>query len=346
MSNGERSRGAALVIAIMILLLAGVTAMALGELGRLAMTRARLDRDGARAWFLAEAGLADTVAALPAGTSYTASLARGTSRVDAGDRWGYATTFLDDHDETPDDPAIDRNARVRLRVVATGPAPVRRRLEALLGRASLPFWPAAVVLTGGVNELTQAFTVDGRDYVMSDACESTGPGRERFALALPSGARRPLAQIGQLLGHGSDPSMIALEDLSLESLAHAAGATHRARGALAGAFGTSALPAFSIVDGDATVDGSVTGAGVLFIDGRLEITGRIDFTGVLAARAGVTVGDVGTLFVCGGLWAGSDPALAVRGHGRVRGSDEALLTAMRVVPLPAAPRVVAVRELF
>ncbi len=79
------SRGAALVVAIMILLLAGIAAAALAELGRLAAARARLGRDGTRAWFLAEAGLADVVAAFEPATTFTAALGAEPARVDVGD---------------------------------------------------------------------------------------------------------------------------------------------------------------------------------------------------------------------------------------------------------------------
>ena len=61
------AKGSALVVAILLIALAGVLTTTLTELGRLALRRARLDRDGVRAWFVAEAGLADTAATLPAG---------------------------------------------------------------------------------------------------------------------------------------------------------------------------------------------------------------------------------------------------------------------------------------
>ncbi len=342
----DPARGAALVVAIMMLLLAGITATALGELGRLALTRARLDRDGVRAWFLAEAGLADGVVTIPAGTSFTALLGRPATRVDAGAGWSYTATVFDDRDDTPDDPATDRNQQVRLRVVATGPPPIRRRLEAVLGRAVLPFWPAVIALAGGVNDLTSAFAVDGRNYRMADACETRSAGGDRFGLGLPSRSPRPHTESGQISGAGVDPSVVELDVPALDGLAHAAGGTHYPRGTTTGTFGTAAAPALSIVDGDASVTGAVGGAGVLFVDGRLEIAGRVDFVGVVAARAGIMVTATGTLSVCGGVWAGSDPALTMRGGGRVRGSDEALAAAMRVAPLPAPARVVAVRELF
>ena len=128
-------RGSALVIAILLMALAGIVATSLAELGRLTVSRARVGRDGARAWFLAEAGLAETVAALPAGRAFTTALRAHPAPVAAsGAAWTYAVGFLDDADDHPDDRTADVNARVILRVNAFGPTPVRRRLEAILGR--------------------------------------------------------------------------------------------------------------------------------------------------------------------------------------------------------------------
>jgi len=181
---------------------------------------------------------------------------------------------------------------------------------------------------------------------MADACETQASGRERFGLGLPARIARPHTEPGQIIGAGLDPSVTDLDAPLLDDIARAAGATHYPRGATAGTFGSVAAPALSIVDGDANVTDTVVGAGVLFVDGRLEIAGSVDFVGVVAARAGIMVSATGMLSVCGGVWAGSDPALTIRGGGRVRSSDEALAAALRVAPLPAAARVVAARELF
>jgi hypothetical protein len=132
----------------------------------------------------------------------------------------------------------------------------------------------------------------------------------------------------------------------LTPLADAAGATPHPAGNLAGTLGTTAAPRFTVVHGDAEVTTVASGAGVLYVTGRLAIRGRLEFTGVVAAAAGVDVAASGHLAVCGAVWAGGVPALAVRGQGAVRSSAAAITAASRVAPLPARAAVIAARELF
>jgi hypothetical protein len=197
------------VIAILLVALAGALATALAELGRRAIGRARLDRDGVRAWFLAEAGLADTVATLPAGSSFTAALRAAPGPPPAaGAAWSYAAGFLDDRDDDPADDTADVNARVILRVNAFGPAPVRRRLEAVVGRNADPLLPGALTLGGDARALTADFLLDGRDFDMHSGCTLAGSAADRPGLSLPDGAALPmLAAPAQVRGRGDAPSI-------------------------------------------------------------------------------------------------------------------------------------------
>lgn len=338
--------GSALVVAILMLALAGVLATALAELGRRALVRARLDRDGVRASYLAEGGLAETVAGLPAGWSFDAALAdQPTSLPAAGDAWTFAVGFVDDADESPADDTSDRNARVMLRVSAFGPAPVRRRLEAVIGRAPDPLVPGALTLDGNVEGLTPEFLLDGRDFDMSSGCTLAAAGAPRAGLALPDGASLPvLASPDQVRGLGPAPSIARADAPSFDEVADAEHADDVAAGSLAAVLGDVATPAFVRVDGDAVVDADTTGAGTLWVAGRLRVTGRLAYRGFLAAANGIVVEPGATLEICGGAYAGGAPAFDARGTGFVRASRAALRLATTVAPLPAPARVIAVRE--
>ncbi len=340
------SEGSALVLAILLIALAGVVATGLAELGRLALARARLDRDGVRAWHLAEAGLAETIAALPAGHRFTDAL-RVTPGPPAatGPAWTHAHGFLDDADESPRDDTSDGNARVVLRVNAYGPAPVRRRLEAVLGRASEPLQPGALTLAGDARTLTADFLLDGRDFDMGSGCTILGPGAPRAGLSVPDDGGLPmLAHPEQIRGRGDAPSIERHAAPAFAEVADADHATHVDAGALPSVLGDVATPRFTIIDGDTAAGGSTDGAGVLYVAGRLHVTGRLAFTGALAAADGIVIDPGAVLEVCGGAWAGGTPALDARGTGFIRASSTALRMAATLAPLPARARVLAVRE--
>jgi hypothetical protein len=340
------ANGSALVIAILLIALAGVLATALTELGRLALHRARLDRDGVRAWYLAEAGLAATVAALPAGHGFTTALA-GTLGPPApsGAAWTYAVGFLDDGDDDPRDDTRDVNARVIVRVNAFGPEPVRRRLEASIGRLPEPLQPGALTLAGDARTLTADFLLDGRDFDMSSGCTAVGTGDPRAGLSLPDGAGLPiLARPDHVVGRGPTPSIERHEAPPFAEVATAESATPVAAGTLPASLGDGAMPRFTRVDGDAVVDATTSGVGALYVAGRLRVTGRLAFTGALAAADGIELAPGATLEVCGGAWAGGPSALDARGTGFIRASSTALRMAATLAPLPARAHIVAVRE--
>jgi len=332
-------RGSALVIAVFALALAGAAAALLAELARASVVRARVDRDGTRAWFLAEAGLADTVAVLPAGTSFTDVLRRGGPSGPPAPG-AYLAVLRDDADDHPDDPLTDVNATIVADVTAAGPAPVRRRLEAVLGREPAPYLPAAATLAGGVSNLTSGFRLDGHDGSM-------GTFPPRAGAALPPTATAPVpADPTQIDGAGGPPSIARGTPPDLTLLATSPGAVHVAPASVPTTLGTGATPQLTVVGGDAEVAAASSGAGALYATGHLRISGRLDFTGVVAAAGGVEVTATGELRICGALWAAGAPALDARGTGLVHASGDAITLAARVAPLPARARVLAVRELF
>src|SRR5690606_21679129 len=154
------------------------------------------------------------------------------------------------------------------------PAPVRRRLEAVVGRGPDPLLPAALTLDGNVGALTAEFLLDGRDFDMGSGCALLADGPPRAGLALPDGAGLPvLASPEQIRGRGATPSVVRTDAPSFAEVADAAHAERLAAGALAATLGDVAAPRFVRVDGDAVADGDVAGAGVLFVAGRLRVTG-------------------------------------------------------------------------
>ena len=340
--------GSALVVAILLVALAGVLATSLAELGRLALGRARQARDGVRAWLVAEAGLAETVATLPPAHAFTTALhEHPAAPAAAGGAWTYAIGFADDADESPADRMTDRNARVTLRVHAFGPAPVRRRLEAILGRKIDPEAPAALTLAGQARTLTAEFLLDGRDFDMSSRCTATSLEAPRAGLALPDGAGLPLlGDPNQIRGLSDVPSILRDPGPDMSEIATTSAGTHVAPGPLAAALGDDAAPRFTVIDGDALANATTTGTGALYVRGRLTVTGRLAFTGMVAAGGGIEVAPGASLEVCGGAWAGGDPALDARGAGFVRASAAALRLAAALAPLPAPARIVAVRETY
>jgi hypothetical protein len=341
----DPSPGSALIVALFMLALASAGAAMLAELGRRTVVRTRLDRDGVRVWFLAEAGLADTIATLPVGTDFTDRVSGSSAPVPPD--WQYAAEIRDDVDESPNDPTRDANRRVIVRITARGTGVVRRRLEAVVGRAPEPFFPGAVTLAGGVRELAGDFLLDGRDAAMGTGCTMSGTGQARAGLSLADAAALPVVTHPEwITGTGIAPSISAGAIPDLTSLAQAQGGAHRSAGPVGGALGSIAVPELTIVDGDAVVDGSVTGAGLLYVTGRLRIDGALAFTGVVAAGGGVDVTATGSLAVCGGLWAAGTDALDLHGSTSVRASAEAIRRASDLASLPARARVIAVRELF
>ena len=341
------ARGSALVVALFALALAGTMAAVFADLARTTLVRARVDRDGAAAWFLAEAGLADTVGAIAPGGDFTAALAASGSVAGEPAAGEYVAEIVDDRDDAPNDPAVDTNRRVVVHVIAAGQPPVRRRLEAVVVRDPAPFLPGAATLAGGVRDLTGDFHLDGRDSSMETGCTMEGRGPSRAGLSIPPGGDMPtLDHPEHVSGVGPHPSVTRRTPPDLTPLATSPSAVRLSGGVIAGELGTTAAPQLTTVAGDAIVAATASGAGVLYTAGQLQISGTFRFTGVLAAAGGVRVTTTGELHVCGALWAGGEPAFEARGRGAVHASSDAIEWAAHVASLPARARIAAVRELF
>jgi len=348
MSPLPNPRGSAMLVALFALLLAGAVSAALAELGRLSVQRARIGRDGTRTWFLAEAGLAETLAAIEPGSHFNASLITYPGPLpEAGAPGSLAIELSDDIDDDPHDPLRDANGRIELRIAAFGSPPVRRRLEAVLERDFDALFPGAATLVGDVGALASGFALDGRDSNVASGCTTGTTRADRFGLAIPLAAPLPaLDHPGQVSGRDAFPSIGRVSLTDLTSLAGSDAADRLVPGPLPETLGDSPTPRFSLVDGDALVSGDTRGAGVLYVSGRLTVSGSLEFSGIVVGAGGVEVTSNGHLVVCGALWAAGSPALTAHGSGNIRVASDAIRAAGRLAPLPARARATAVTELF
>lgn len=340
--------GSAVLVALFGLLLAGMMAAALAELGRLSLQRARIGRDGVGAWFLAEAGLAETIAEIEPASHFNDLLAAAPGPLaESGAPGRYAIAVSDDVDDDPDDPTHDANGRVWLRLAAFGPPPIRRRLEAVLERDFDALFPGAVTLAGDLGELAVGFSLDGRDADAASGC-TTGTSRpDRFGLAIPrESALPPLELPERINGRYPLPSIGRVSPADLTSLATSEAADRLVPGPLPSLLGDAASPRFSLVGGDALATGETTGGGLLYVSGRLVVSGSFVFTGVVVAAGGIEVTSSGHLDICGGVWAAGSPALATHGSGSIRVASDTIRTAARLAPLPARARAGAIAERF
>lgn len=340
--------GSAVLVALFGLLLAGVTAAALAELGRLSLQRARIGRDGVATWFLAEAGLAETIAEIAPGSHFSELLAAAPGPlVESGVPGHYAIAVFDDLDDDPADPAHDANGRVWLRLAAFGPPPTRRRLEAVLERDLDALFPGAATLAGDLGELAVGFSLDGRDADAASGC-TTGTSRpDRFGLAIPRESLLPPLELpARINGREPLPSIGRVSPPDLTSLATSETADRLVAGPLPAMLGHATIPRFSLVDGDALATGETNGGGLLYVSGRLVVSGSLVFTGIVVAAGGIEVTSSGHLGICGAAWAAGSPALAAHGSGSIRVASETIRTAARLAPLPALARAVAIAERF
>jgi len=340
--------GSALLVALFALLLAGALSAALAELARLSVERARMDRDGVRTWFLAEAGLAETIASIEPGSHFDAPLtAQPGPLAETGAPGSHTVAFSDDVDDSPNDPLHDINGRVWLRLAAFGSPPIRRRLEALLERDLDALFPGAVTIAGDIGTMPEGIALDGRDFDVASGCTITTTRAARLGLAIPLTAPIPaIDHPEQINGMGGFPSIARASPANLTSLASGTDADRFVSGPLPETLGTASSPRFTLVEGEALVSGDTTGGGALYVGGRLTVSGSLEFTGVVAVGEGIEVTSGGRLVVCGAVWAAGSPALTGLGTGSIHAASDAIRTAGRVAALPARPRAKAIRELF
>lgn len=329
----DPTRGAALPLAIVVLLAVSALVAELATAGRTALRIAVARRDTTEALAAADGCLARAVHALPPGWDFDAPL-RG----------------RDDIANTADDGVLDAPpgciallaaapgggapSRALASVVAETPR-ARRRLGAVIRRA----------LTAGAGTLIWA----------------TDP----TALGLPSGsldldgvdhgvpAHEPLG----LIGAPNEPSELDAWATTLGAhlivapgtappisrapppLVDLIGRTRLvATGSLAALTASQPAPvALSFASGDLVLPGSVYGQGLLVVDGVLDVPGTFDFRGVVVARSGLRLHAGAVAQIHGELWLGAPPvgpAPDLAGRLRIDRDDGAVVAADALLPLP------------
>ncbi len=366
--NSSRA-GAALVTSLVFLALVGVIAAALSVSAKSRLEQAAAMANGARAYYAAEAGLAATLAGLPAGLRYTSSLLGSDATAGTEDdgtlpyvapltellaRTGAAVELRveDDGDEEPADQGSDANETIVVRAVGWGGGGGRRVLRAFVGRQGQPYDPAAVAVSGAAVQLGDNFAIDGSDYQLADGCatSSGGPARAGIAVADPA-ALEALEAILELngaervRGAGGPPSLAPMRpvDTRYFSDSAASATVESPGGAISGAWGEVGSPVGGAVQGDASVEDLLEGYGALVVTGDLVIDGTLRFVGSLAVGGTLRVSPTGSLDVCGTIVCG---ALANEGTLVARRSRGALSLADSQLRSARLPKLLAVREEF
>lgn len=361
--------GAAVVTSLVFLALVGVIAAALSISAKSRLEQAAAIANGARAYYAAEAGLAATLAGLPAGLRYTGSLLGPDALPDTEDdgtlpyvatlaeflgRTGAAVDLRveDDGDEEPANRRSDANETIVVRAVGWGGGEGRRVLRAFVGRQGQPYDPAAVAVLDAAVQLGDDFTIDGSDHQLADGCatSSGGPARAGIALADPAalealGALLELSGAERVRGAGGSPSLAPMRPVDARYFSDsAASATLEfPGGAITGTWGEIGSAVGGVVQGDASVEGLLEGYGALVVTGNLVIDGTLRFVGSLAVGGTLRVSPTGSLDMCGAIICG---ALANEGTLVARRSRAALLLADAELRSARLPRLLAVREEF
>jgi len=361
--------GAAVVTSLIFLALVGVIAAALSVSAKSRLEQAAAMANGARAYYAAEAGLAATLAGLPAGLRYTSSLLGPDAVPETEDdgilsygaplsellgRTGGAVELRaeDDGDEEPGEQGCDANEMIVVRAVGWGGGEGRRVLRAFVGRQAQPYDPAAVAVSGPAVELGENFAIDGSDHQLADGCatSSGGPARAGLAVADPAAlealaALLELSGAERVRGAGGPPSLAPMRPIDTRYFGDsAASATLESPGGvIKGTWGEVGSPMGGAVQGDASVEGLLEGYGALVVTGDLVIDGTLRFVGSLAVGGTLRVSPTGSLDVCGTIVCG---ALANEGTLVARRSRGALSLADTQLRSARLPKLLAVREEF
>jgi hypothetical protein len=314
-------------------------------------------RDGTVTYYRAHGAIARSVAEVSAGYAFGSLLAGpdglpGTAddgTVPAGDAVpGCGVHALDDPDDPDPSTTIDGNQRIRLLAQCTGPRSARRTVEAILGRSTTPFIPAALYVGRIDLDLRASATLDGGDHAPGDALgapsgpddpvpEAASPGIEVPTL-LPSGVRT---------GRGAPITALPAGKIDAPSLTSRVLMT-------APPFLTS-LPegpfgrAFIHVTGDERVNSPAAGAGFLIVEDDLEIDAPVEFSGVVIVGGSLRLSETGALSIRGFLWVRGDsprPVVMAEGHLSVVYSSEAVTNVDRAFHLPRRASLLAEREIF
>jgi hypothetical protein len=340
----SRARGAVLATCLVLLAALGLAAAASLWLTRSELA-ARGDARAARqARYGAEAGVLHALAVIAPGADFDALVAGAGGLADpsrpgplpfAGGGWvefpgppfGYAVAVA------AESPASDGSSRVRLDSLATAVRGARRKVRAIVGRATSAYAPAALVVTTGA---------------LSFAGHAVGSPSEPGTIvdARDGGSRRPAA----------------LAAASADGLARALGASRAASAALVGPLATAHARAFDVrafcassglspVPPDAVVAGvgapgapvamrvapgvaeSLVGEASLLVEGDLTVRGETRFAGVLLVSGRLRL--EGTpCRVRGMVWTGS---LDLATRCEIVFDGGAIDRADAVLPLPRLP---------
>jgi len=336
-----RRGSTALPAALAALAVSATLGAAVAELARIEVVLAR-DRRAATAALLAtDACLAEAIAGIAPGWDLAALLAGPDGRSGTPDDGSLALPAgcIGGASAAPG-PAAPPRILLRLEASAGGG---RRRLEAVIGRATAPGPPALLWLAAppAWSAVAGTVTLDGAD--VDDPTAATWAG-----LAAPddaAGLDDWLAGEGThiRLGAGTGPALTSAPPPVAALAARVRAAAPAGSEVLVPGTPSTAL---ALVAGDLGVTGSLRGAGLLFVDGILDIHGALDFTGVVIVSGGVRVAAGGSLTVSGALWVDAPgPEVVVDGSVVLRQSQGGIEAADRLLPLPRRAALLGLRDL-
>jgi len=217
----------------------------------------------------------------------------------SGANYGYSVVVMD-----PDDPtgairngdATYRPKRIQVQATGYGPKGSTKRMEMIVQKTSFDFTPDAMLLLRGSDEVVpQTITMDIGD---SNAKFYTGHDNAGAGTNLPTFGVTSAADLvvvnaaitkgatveevaAELVAIGDLPSWLQTADATrsfLNDMQVVARSMGRYYTSFSGIAGTTASPAFTFVNGNATLD---AGAGLLIVTGNLVMNGNPTFNGVI-----------------------------------------------------------------
>jgi hypothetical protein len=225
----------------------------------------------------------------------------------AGANYSYSVTVTD-----PDDPngtiraanATYRPSRIQVQSTGYGPNGSVKRMEMIVQKTHFDFEPAAMLMMRGADDgsaSTMSFDIGN-----SNAKYYSGHDHAGVVGALPTFGVTNAADLGiandaitkgatvadvktSQVGVGDLPEWLQNADaarLFLNDMQIVARSMGRYYTSFSGMAGTTASPAFTFVNGDATLDG---GAGLLIVTGDLVLNGNPSFSGVVLVLGGGTI---------------------------------------------------------
>jgi hypothetical protein len=224
----------------------------------------------------------------------------------AGANYSYSVVVMD-----PDDPnGTTRNAdatyrpkRIQVQSTGYGPNGSVKRMEMIVQKTLFDFEPDAMLLMRGAESgVSMIFDIGdsaAKYYSGHDHADPSGPGLPTFGVttsgdlavaddAITKGATVADVKTGQV---AVDELPAWLQDADaarkfLNDMQIAARSMGRYYTSFSGQAGTTASPAFTFVNGNATLDG---GAGLMIVTGNLVLNGNPSFNGVILVLGEGTV---------------------------------------------------------